>query len=55
MAARGHMNGRGPLAGMTDGKLAWQTEWRPVGGTRSKTEVFVTYSFWNEQIFKYNI
>jgi hypothetical protein len=37
VAAHGHMNGRGPLP-------------KAVGGTRSKTEVFVTCNFWNEDI-----
>ena len=36
VAARGHMNGRGPLADNTDGKLAWQTECQSVGGTRTE-------------------
>lgn len=36
VAARGHMNGRGPLAGMADDKLAWHTTCQTVGGTRGE-------------------
>ena len=36
VAARGHMNGRGPLAFGTDDKLAWQPGRMSVGGTRTE-------------------
>ena len=36
VAARGHMNGRGPLAFGTDDKLAWQPGRMTVGGTRTE-------------------